>query len=74
MKGIFNYSNFGYIILGVLIEKVKKINYSEFIKKYIVSSLNMNNTGFDKCNIRLYNKKNEEINVIDKQTKYSSAG
>ena len=57
-----------------MIEKVKGITYSEFIQKYILSSLEMKNSGFDKCNIKLYNKKNEEINVLDKQTKYSSAG
>ena len=62
--GIFAYSNIGYQILGVLIEKVSNSKYSNYVKNNILIPLKMNNTGINECNIILYNKK------VKKLTKY----
>lgn len=62
--GTSAYSNLGYQILGVLIEKVSNIKYSNYVKNNILIPLKMNNTGIDECNIILYNNK------VKKLTKY----
>ncbi|MGE6261130.1 serine hydrolase domain-containing protein [Heyndrickxia sporothermodurans] len=40
----FQYSNGGYIILGLIIEKVSNLSYFDFVKKYIFKPLEMNET------------------------------
>lgn len=40
----FEYSNYGYILLGALIEKISNMNYFEYVKQNIFSVANMNNT------------------------------
>ena len=46
-KGIRNYSNIGYILLGVLIETVTNLTYKEFINENILKPLKMKESGFD---------------------------
>ncbi len=40
----YKYSNAGYVLLAILIEKVSGQKYSEFLKKYIFEPLGMKNT------------------------------
>jgi CubicO group peptidase (beta-lactamase class C family) len=42
----FNYSNTGYILLGMALEKASGMSYQEYIKKYIFKPLEMKNSGF----------------------------
>lgn len=39
------YSNYGYSLLGLLVEAVSGVSYNEFVKSNIVQSLNLENTG-----------------------------
>jgi CubicO group peptidase (beta-lactamase class C family) len=55
------YSNIGYILLGVIIEKITKLSYFEAVKLYILDPLKMNNTGIGKTNISIYHN-NKKIN------------
>ena len=43
----YSYSNSGYFLLGVIIEKVTGKSYEENLKKYIFTPLNMVNSGYD---------------------------
>jgi CubicO group peptidase (beta-lactamase class C family) len=76
LKGTFAYSNIGYQILGVIIEKITNENYSDYVKNNILIPLKMNNTGTDDCNITLYNYKNKKLTKYEKweRTFASSAG
>lgn len=42
----FSYSNYGYMILGAVIEKVGRIKYEDFITENFFVPLDMNETGF----------------------------
>ena len=70
------YSNIGYHILGVLIEKISKITYSDFVRKNILLPLNMKNTGTGNTNIILYNSKIKKLSKIETLVRHfaSSAG
>ena len=76
LTGNFSYSNIGYIILGVLIEKITDAPYYEFIKDNILEPLKMNNTGIEECNVTLYNINRKKLNKsqIYARTCASSAG
>ena len=76
MKGLFQYSNIGYHLLGVVIEKVSGMIYSDFVKKYIVIPLGMTNTGSDDTNITLYNGQGNKLSNTEKLERSfaSSAG
>lgn len=43
----FNYSNSGYFLLGVIIEKVTGKSYEQVLQENILTPLKMNNTGYD---------------------------
>ena len=43
----FNYSNSGYFLLGVIIEKVSGNTYEDMLQKNIFTPLNMNDSGYD---------------------------
>lgn len=43
----FNYSNSGYFLLGVIIEKVTGLPYEKVLQERILDPLNMKNTGYD---------------------------
>ncbi len=43
----FAYSNSGYFLLGVIIEKVSGKSYEQVLQENILSPLKMNNTGYD---------------------------
>jgi len=42
----WKYSNSGYTVLGVIIEKVSGLTYEEFVKENILAPLNMTDTGY----------------------------
>ncbi|MGK6341754.1 serine hydrolase [Chryseobacterium sp. DT-3] len=43
----FSYTNSGYILLGVIIEKITGLSYEDAVRKFILDPLKMNHTGFD---------------------------
>ena len=43
----FSYSNSGYIVLGYIIEQASDQTYEDFLKKSILSPLNLRDTGYD---------------------------
>lgn len=43
----YSYSNFGYVILGRIIEIVSGENYADYLTKEIFNPLDMNNTSYD---------------------------
>ncbi|MBB6369312.1 serine hydrolase [Chryseobacterium shigense] len=43
----FSYTNSGYILLGVIIEKITGMPYEEAVRKMILNPLKMDHTGFD---------------------------
>jgi len=42
-----HYSNLGYSLLGIALERAAKTTYTEYLLNYICKPLNMKNTGFD---------------------------
>jgi CubicO group peptidase (beta-lactamase class C family) len=44
----WNYSNTGYILLGMLIEKLSGQSYAEFLRSNIFQPLGMNDSGYDR--------------------------
>jgi CubicO group peptidase (beta-lactamase class C family) len=51
-----NYSNTGYILLGMVIEKISGQTYAEFLKKNIFDHLGMLNSGYDNQSLILKNR------------------
>ncbi|MBP2615940.1 serine hydrolase [Chryseobacterium jejuense] len=43
----FSYTNSGYILLGIIIEKITGLSYEDAIRKNILNPLNMTHTGFN---------------------------
>ncbi len=43
----YSYSNSGYEVLGVIIEKVSGEKYEDYVKRHIFDPLDMNDTGYD---------------------------
>jgi len=43
----FNYSNSGYVVLGMLIEKLSGESYAQFVQKNIFDPLGMKDSGYD---------------------------
>lgn len=52
----FSYSNSGFDLLGIIVEKVTGSSYQEAVRKYIFNPLKMTNSGFDFPNLRNKNK------------------
>ncbi len=52
----FAYSNSGYFLLGVIIEKVSGKTYEQMLQKNIFTPLKMNNTGYDHHSTILKNR------------------
>jgi|GEM_PF-1461666 len=53
--GTFIYSNLGYDLLGVIIEKVTNLTYEEYIQNNILNRVNMNASGLNTAGIELEN-------------------
>lgn len=43
---LFNYNNAGYILLGLIIEEVSKLEFSDYIQKNIFDKANMKDSGY----------------------------
>ena len=77
----FAYSNSGYVLLGVIIEKITGKSYEQVLQDKIFSPLKMKNTGYDNHRSILKNRasgynKNansfENANYIDMSTPYAA--
>ncbi len=77
----FSYSNSGYILLGVIIEKVSGKPYEQILRENILNPLKMNNTGYDHHETILNNRasgyeKNEDkyrnADYLDMSVPYSA--
>ncbi|MFB4169384.1 serine hydrolase domain-containing protein [Virgibacillus sp. JSM 102003] len=42
----FHYNNAGYILLGLIVEQVSKLEFSEYVQQYIFSKANMESSGY----------------------------
>ena len=51
----FFYTSYGYLVLGILIEKVSGLSYEDYMQKNIWNKANMKNTGIEKHNINRVN-------------------
>jgi CubicO group peptidase (beta-lactamase class C family) len=49
----FSYSNSGYILLGLVIEKVAGKSYADFVNEKIFTPLKMKNSGYDRADVIL---------------------
>jgi CubicO group peptidase (beta-lactamase class C family) len=45
----WSYSNTGYILLGMIIEKTSGLSYNDFLKKNVLDPLGMINSGYDRA-------------------------
>jgi CubicO group peptidase (beta-lactamase class C family) len=64
-KGVYEYSNIGYTVLGLIMESVTNQTYLEIYKEYIFDKLDMKNTSaLKQTNIKLYNSKG---NLLDEK-------
>jgi CubicO group peptidase (beta-lactamase class C family) len=45
----WSYSNTGYILLGMIVEKTSGLSYNEFLKKNILDPLGMTHSGYDRA-------------------------
>lgn len=52
----YSYSTYGYVLLGVLIERVSGISYKEYIQKNILDKADMKHTAIEKFGIKIPNK------------------
>ena len=52
----FDYSNSGYVVLGVIVEQVSGKRYEEVLKEKILAPLEMHNTGYDHNSTVLKNR------------------
>lgn len=52
----FSYTNSGYILLGMIIEKITGLSYEEAVRKFILKPLKMNRTGFDYLDLKSADK------------------
>ena len=79
----YDYSNSGYILLGLIIEQATGKTYEEILQEYILEPLQMNNTGYDHHNVLLRNKASgykkalggyQYANFIHMSVPYSAGG
>src|SRR5258706_4380989 len=70
----YEYSNSGYVLLAIIIEKVSKLSFTDFMKKYVFEPLKMTNTFvYDKSNTqqsvaKAYGKFGDESDAIGNTT------
>lgn len=53
----WEYCNSGYVLIGIIIERVSGMSYSEFLKTNIFEPLNMNHTFYDPYDEKFLNKR-----------------
>jgi CubicO group peptidase (beta-lactamase class C family) len=52
----YHYASYGYVLLGLIIEKVSGISYAEYMQLYIWDACGMNNTGIEEFSVVYPNK------------------
>lgn len=52
----YSYTTYGYVVLGLLIEKVTGLTFEEYMKKNIWDKAQMKNTGIEKFGVSISNK------------------
>lgn len=52
----YSYSTYGYVVLGVLIERVSGVSYEDYMQKNILDKAGMKHTGIEKFGIHISNK------------------
>jgi CubicO group peptidase (beta-lactamase class C family) len=67
-KTRYSYSNSGFVFLGMIIEKVSRKLYRDFIAKNVLSPAGMRNSGFYAFNDLPENTANGYLNDGKKQT------
>jgi CubicO group peptidase (beta-lactamase class C family) len=79
----WSYSNTGYILLGMIIERISGLSYNEFLKKNILDPLGMTNSGFDRATDIIkerasgYPEKDDRLenaDLIDMSVPFSAGG
>ena len=77
----WSYSNSGYILLGMIIERSSGLSYNDFLKKNVLDPLGMSNSGYDRATDILkerasgYQEKNgrlENADSIDMSVPYAA--
>lgn len=77
----FAYSNSGYVLLGLIVEKMTGKSYAQVLKEKIFSPLNMNDSGYDDPRKTIPNRAQgynkiantfEHANYIDMSTAYAA--
>ncbi|BAO76718.1 serine hydrolase domain-containing protein [Winogradskyella sp. PG-2] len=48
----FYYTTYGYVVLGILIEKVSNMSYEDYMQKHIWDKIEMTNTGIEKSDVK----------------------
>lgn len=69
-KGIDNYSDIGYLILGKIIEEVTNMSYIEAYQEFILRPLKMKNSNIGKTNIKLYKFNKKKLSNKDFLERY----
>lgn len=64
----FSYSNSGYLLLGYIIEKITKKPYEKIMREFILTPLQMSNSGFDFTHLKNNNKATGYFNLAGKKS------
>ena len=80
----FNYSSYGYVLLGLVIENVSGMSYEAYLKKNIWDKVGMTNTSIEKQSVEysnkaeLFHRKNngkiKEVNATDLSDRLPGGG
>lgn len=72
-KHTYNYSNYGFLLLGRIIESVTNMSYLKAYQKYLFIPLKLNNTGIGNTNIKLYNFDKKKLTNKEYFERYMAA-
>jgi CubicO group peptidase (beta-lactamase class C family) len=64
----WSYSNSGYLLLGYIIEKVTKKPYEKIVREFILTPLQMNNSGFGFTHLKNKDKATGYFSIADKNS------
>jgi CubicO group peptidase (beta-lactamase class C family) len=73
----WRYSNSGYVLLGMIIEKVSGERYEDYVEEHLLQPLGLKNTGMDHNNSHLaigYDDSETESIPMDMSSLYSAGG
>lgn len=69
----YAYSNSGYFLLGMIIEKASGLTYEDFVAKYLFAPLGMESTGYDHAD-RIIKKRATGYTVLGQNAAYVDTG